>query len=156
LILDEPTSGLDPVGRRQVKDLIVELGRRNKTILLCSHLLAEVEDVCSRIGILFSGRMRAEGRVSELLKADSSLRISARAKDEQQAAQIVDCLNTTFGVLAEPADMAGQLESYFLQVIARANTEGEQVTGAEQSITLAPFLTQHISGAGGDHQAAQE
>ncbi|MFM7133636.1 MAG: ABC transporter ATP-binding protein, partial [Planctomycetota bacterium] len=48
LILDEPTSGLDPIGTRQVKDLILELGRRGKTILLTSHLLADVEDVCSR------------------------------------------------------------------------------------------------------------
>ena len=58
LILDEPTSGLDPMGTRQIKDLLVEMGRRGKTILLSSHLLADVEDVCDRIGIMYGGRMQ--------------------------------------------------------------------------------------------------
>ena len=60
LILDEPTSGMDPMGTRQMKDLFVELVRRGKTILLCSHLLADVEDVCDRIGILWTGWWRFE------------------------------------------------------------------------------------------------
>ncbi len=59
LILDEPTSGLDPIGTRQVKDLIIELGRRGKTILLSSHLLADVEDVCDRMVMLYAGKIRA-------------------------------------------------------------------------------------------------
>ena len=61
LILDEPTSGLDPIETRQVKDLLLELGRRGTTILLSSHLLADVEDVCDRMVILYGGKIRAEG-----------------------------------------------------------------------------------------------
>jgi len=68
LILDEPTSGMDPMGTRQMKDLFVELVKRGKTILLCSHLLADVEDICDRIGILYGGRMQIEGTVKELLQ----------------------------------------------------------------------------------------
>ena len=67
LILDEPTSGLDPAGRRAFKDLIRALADRGRAVLLCSHLLAEVEDVCDRIGIIDHGRLVAEGKLDELL-----------------------------------------------------------------------------------------
>jgi len=66
LILDEPTSGLDPAGRHQMTRLILELKRRGKTILLCSHFLAEVEEVCDRVGIMYRGRLVAEGTLAEL------------------------------------------------------------------------------------------
>jgi ABC-2 type transport system ATP-binding protein len=66
LILDEPTSGLDPAGRHQMTRLILELKRRGKTILLCSHFLAEVEEVCDRVGIMYRGRLVAEGSLAEL------------------------------------------------------------------------------------------
>src|SRR5204862_5242092 len=71
LILDEPTTGLDPIGSRQIKDLILELGRRGKTILLSSHLLADVEDVVDRMVILYGGRKRAEGTCEDLLESRS-------------------------------------------------------------------------------------
>ncbi|MEE8169404.1 MAG: ABC transporter ATP-binding protein, partial [Phycisphaerae bacterium] len=68
LILDEPTTGLDPIGARQIKDVIVELKKRGKTVLLSSHLLADVEDVCDRVSILYGGRVQAMGTVRELLQ----------------------------------------------------------------------------------------
>lgn len=67
IILDEPTSGLDPIGTREVKDLILELKKNGKTVLLCSHLLADVEDVCDRIAIMYEGNLECIGKVSELL-----------------------------------------------------------------------------------------
>lgn len=66
LILDEPTSGLDPAGRHQMTRLIQELKQRGKTILLCSHFLAEVEEVCDRVGIMYRGRLVADGSLEEL------------------------------------------------------------------------------------------
>ncbi|MFP6907639.1 MAG: ABC transporter ATP-binding protein, partial [Verrucomicrobiota bacterium] len=63
VILDEPTSGLDPIGTRQVKDLIQTLAERGKTVFLSSHLLADVEDVCDRIAILYAGQVQAEGSI---------------------------------------------------------------------------------------------
>jgi ABC-2 type transport system ATP-binding protein len=69
LLLDEPTSALDPVGRRTVRELLEELRRRGVAVLLNSHLLSEVELVCDRVAIIASGRLRAEGRPSELVRA---------------------------------------------------------------------------------------
>ena len=76
LILDEPTTGLDPIGTRQIKDLILALARRGKTILLCSHLLADVEDVCDRIAILYDGKIETEGKVKELLQQTDKRQIT--------------------------------------------------------------------------------
>src|SRR3989449_5258223 len=67
IILDEPTSGLDPIGCREVKDLILALARRGKTVILSSHLLSDVEDVCDRVVIYYGGRIQAGGPRTELL-----------------------------------------------------------------------------------------
>src|SRR5690349_2935025 len=68
ILLDEPTTGLDPIGTREMKDLIVSLKKQGKTVLLCSHLLADVQDVCDRITILFRGKMQTLGQVRDLLQ----------------------------------------------------------------------------------------
>lgn len=73
LILDEPTSGLDPVACRQVKDLLLTLAGRGKTIIMASHVLADVQDVCGRVAILCNGRIRVQGRVPEILNGRNSL-----------------------------------------------------------------------------------
>jgi ABC-2 type transport system ATP-binding protein len=82
LILDEPTTGLDPVGTRQIKDVIKTLGGRGKTVLLCSHLLADVEDVCDRVGIMYGGRRQALGSVGELLQRRDVTQITTSELDE--------------------------------------------------------------------------
>jgi ABC-2 type transport system ATP-binding protein len=63
LILDEPTSGMDPIGTKQFKDLIRTLAARGKTVIVSSHLLADVEDVCDRVCILYGGQSRALGSI---------------------------------------------------------------------------------------------
>lgn len=73
LILDEPTSGLDPVACRQVKDLVLTLVKRGKTIIMASHILADVEDVCDRIAILCNGQIKVQGRVAEMLGGRKNL-----------------------------------------------------------------------------------
>jgi len=105
VILDEPTSGLDPISSRQIKDLILELKQRGKTVLLSSHLLADVQDVCDRIAILHQGQTKVYGAVRDILvKRDSvsltfkDLSDAARKKIEDLAkaegAQITHCENT--------------------------------------------------------------
>src|SRR3954462_7943013 len=82
LILDEPTTGLDPIGTKQIKDLIIELGRRGKTVLLSSHLLSDVEDCVDRMVILYGGRIRKQGTCVELLESRSRTSIEAETLDE--------------------------------------------------------------------------
>jgi ABC-2 type transport system ATP-binding protein len=88
LILDEPTSGLDAPGRYQMRLIIQELKRRGKTILLCSHFLAEVEEVCDRIGILHRGRLIASGRMEELAGPPAEIRLEAEGLTEETRAAL--------------------------------------------------------------------
>lgn len=95
LVLDEPMSGLDPVGRKQVRDLIVEQKSAGKTILFTSHILSDVERLCDRVGIMRAGRMQHYGRLGALLK-----RVSRRA--EVELARVDPGLRA---VLAQMGDM---------------------------------------------------
>src|SRR5436309_2043485 len=79
VILDEPTSGLDPLGTRWMKDLIIDLRDQGKTVLMCSHRLEDVQDICDRIAILYDGELQEFGRVKTLLK--DAQRVELRAKD---------------------------------------------------------------------------
>jgi len=90
LILDEPTSGLDPAGRHQMTRIILELQRRGKTILLCSHFLAEVEEVCDRVGILYMGRLVAEGSLAELTGEPTEIVVTTSDLAPAQTQQIAD------------------------------------------------------------------
>jgi ABC-2 type transport system ATP-binding protein len=72
LILDEPTSGLDPVGRRQIRDLILEERQRGTTILFCTHIIPDVEALCERVAVLVGGRRVREGSVAELLSSETT------------------------------------------------------------------------------------
>jgi ABC-2 type transport system ATP-binding protein len=77
IFLDEPTTGLDPLGTRQMKDMILQLKDEGKTILMCSHLLADVQDVCDRIAILHQGELKELGRVDSLLTVQDTTQIQA-------------------------------------------------------------------------------
>src|SRR5665213_1399657 len=88
ILLDEPTTGLDPIGTREMKDLILSLKNQGKTVLLCSHLLADVQDVCDRITILFRGKMQIVGHVKDLLQVQDVTQIETRGLSEPQIAQL--------------------------------------------------------------------
>lgn len=70
VVLDEPLSGLDPLGRREIKDLIIEINKQGKTVLFSSHILSDVEAICSRVGIIINGKMKQVGSLREMLKSD--------------------------------------------------------------------------------------
>ena len=119
LILDEPTTGLDPLGRREVKDLVLELKKMGKTVLLSSHLLADVEDMCDRIAILHAGRLIAEGKVDELLTRKDVTQISASHLSDETIGKIMNLLKEdgkeTGVELSNPAE---SLEEFFLRKIS--------------------------------------
>lgn len=90
ILLDEPTSGLDPIGTKEMKDLIVRLREQGKTILMCSHLLPDVQDVCDRIAILHQGELKELGKVTDLLTVQDVTQFRAQglskaAEDEIRA-----------------------------------------------------------------------
>jgi len=78
VLLDEPTTGLDPIGTREIKDLILEMKAQGRTVMMSSHLLADVEDVCDRIAILVRGEMKECGKVSDLLLVRDTFQLRAR------------------------------------------------------------------------------
>ena len=77
VILDEPTSGLDPLGTRWMKDLILNLRKEGKTVLMCSHRLDDVQDVCDRIAILYDGELQELGKVDQLLQVANRVQVQA-------------------------------------------------------------------------------
>lgn len=83
LLLDEPTDGVDPIGRREIRDLLQEEAARGKAILLNSHLLSEIERMCSRVAVLRAGRVAAEGRIEDLTAGTTSYRLVASGVDER-------------------------------------------------------------------------
>ncbi len=70
IVLDEPLSGLDPMGRREIKDLIIEINSKGKTVLFSSHILSDVEAICSRVGIIINGKMKQVGTLRDILKSN--------------------------------------------------------------------------------------
>ncbi len=141
LILDEPTSGLDPIGTRQVKDLLLELKKRGKTILLSSHLLADVEDVCDRMTILYGGKIQAEGTVDELLlDSDHTVIRIPRIKKDTTIAKIERILEEEEGVCITSVKQPRQnLESFFIQIVDQARSSQVKTSGSQDGET-APFL----------------
>src|SRR5207248_5023534 len=92
ILLDEPTTGLDPIGTREMKDLILSLKQQGKTVLLCSHLLADVQDVCDRITILFQGKMQTIGQVKDLLQVRDVTQLETRGLNPQQLEEVRTCM----------------------------------------------------------------
>ena len=143
LILDEPTTGLDPLGTRQIKDLILELGRRGKTILLSSHLLADVEDCVDRLIILYGGQKRAEGTCDELLETQDRTTIETDALDEATIAEIDRVVRARSGgerSVRRVAKPRQSLEALFLDIVDRARAENIATSGAQPAGQTASFL----------------
>ena len=151
LILDEPTSGLDPIGTRQVKDLIVELGRRGKTILLSSHLLSDVEDVCDRMVVLYGGKIRAEGTADELLCDTERTVIQAPRLSVDTISRIDAVINEREGKAIEKVHAPRQrLESLFMEIVEKARIEQVETSGAQSGGATAEFLRADSEAEGDD------
>ncbi|MBL8762519.1 MAG: ABC transporter ATP-binding protein [Phycisphaerae bacterium] len=143
LILDEPTTGLDPIGTKQVKDLIIELGRRGKTILLSSHLLSDVEDCVHRMVILYGGKIRAEGTCEQLLESQSKTTIEADSLDDATLDEIDRVIRARSGghkSVHRVSRPRQRLEELFLDIVERARSEQLSTSGATSGGQTASFL----------------
>ena len=123
VILDEPTSGLDPVGSSEVKDLILALKKAGKTVLLSSHLLADVEDVCDRIAILHRGRLAELGRVDQLLADDRRVMIELESPDAATLEAVKAAAGTSLRGVAPPRE---RLEQHFRRIVTEKPAEPPQ------------------------------
>ncbi len=140
LILDEPTTGLDPIGTRQVKDLILHLGERGKTIILSSHLLSDVEDCVDRMVILYGGKIRAEGTCGDLLETRERSIIETDALDEATLAEIRGVLERRSKRLAGVSRPRQKLEDLFIDIVERARADQVATSGAQSGGETAAFL----------------
>jgi ABC-2 type transport system ATP-binding protein len=142
LILDEPTTGLDPIGTRQVKDLIIALGQRGKTILLSSHLLSDVEDCVSRMVILYGGKIRQEGTCDQLLTAHSRSLIETEALDEATIDDIRAVLRKHHKQVERVSAPRQKLEDLFIDIVKSAQAERLATSGATHAGATAAFLVE--------------
>jgi ABC-2 type transport system ATP-binding protein len=117
LVLDEPTSGLDPIGTREIKDLILKLRDEGKTVLLCSHLLPDVQDVCDRIAILYQGELKELGRVDTLLKMRDVTEIRTTALSDEAKAEIAAVVRRHQGDVLKIDNPTTTLEDLFLNIV---------------------------------------
>lgn len=141
VILDEPTSGLDPIGCREVKDLIVALARRGKTVILSSHLLADVEDVCDRVVIYYGGKIQAAGPLRDLLATPDAIRITTPALPRETMERVLEIIRKDVAQDQVRVDTPTQnLESYFLDVVRKARQAAAETSGATSGARVADYL----------------
>jgi ABC-2 type transport system ATP-binding protein len=129
ILLDEPTTGLDPIGTREMKDLILSLKQQGKTVLLCSHLLADVQDVCDRITILYRGKMQTLGMVKDLIQVRDITDIRTKGMSEEQIGQVRQFLGQIGATDTSITHPTTTLEDLFMRVVKE---NGEPVA-AEKS-----------------------
>jgi len=140
VLLDEPTAGLDPIGCRQIKDLIRTLAGRGKTVVICSHLLADIEDICDRIAILFNGRIRAEGRVDDLLQAKDRCKLGLPQLSGEMLSRVLAAVRRELGEDATVEYPRRDLEQFFLEVVRDAQKTDTEHSGVRQTETLPAYL----------------
>jgi ABC-2 type transport system ATP-binding protein len=129
VLLDEPTTGLDPIGTREMKDLIVSLKQQGKTVILCSHLLADVQDVCDRITILFRGKRQTLGDVKDLCTVKDVTQIEATGMNPQQLEELRMFMQRQ-GTAAKITHPTTTLEELFIRVVRDNTTDGSSYTSS--------------------------
>jgi ABC-2 type transport system ATP-binding protein len=117
ILLDEPTSGLDPIGTREMKDLILKLRDQGKTILMSSHLLPDVQDVCDRIAILHQGELKELGRVDELLTVQNVTQFRATGLNKAAEDEIRAVIARHGGQVLAVENPTMSLEELFLNIV---------------------------------------
>ncbi len=142
LILDEPTSGLDPLGCRDVKNLIQTLKERGKTVVVTSHLLSDIEDICDRVIILYGGKIRATGTLSDLLVIPEESQISTPMLKPEVTEKVLAILREHLGTddfkIEHPHK---SLENFFLDVIKTAKKDDVETAGVSGGGDIANYLS---------------
>jgi ABC-2 type transport system ATP-binding protein len=131
ILLDEPTSGLDPLGTREMKDMILGLREQGKTVVMCSHLLADVQDVCDRIAILYQGELKELGRVESLLKVTDETQVLAKGLTPEAYDDIRAAITKHGGEVLGIDNPKTTLEDLFLDIVRESQERpGHRTSGA--------------------------
>ena len=145
VILDEPTTGLDPLGCREVKNVIKLLAERGKTIILCSHLLADVQDVCDQVAVMYGGKIYAYGNLSDMLTIEDKTTITAPTLDADTLQDVITVLRKRIEEDKLHIDQPKMnLEDLFLSVVEQARREQRQTAGAEAGGKVANYLQEQV------------
>ena len=120
VILDEPTSGLDPIASREIKDLILDFKRQGKTIVLCSHLLADVQNICDRIAILNKGVLQVMGNVRELLSQKDIIEFVVKNLSDNDIQAVETFIKSRSGNVLSINHPVSTLEELFLTIIQQS------------------------------------
>jgi ABC-2 type transport system ATP-binding protein len=115
VVLDEPTAGVDPAGSREIRDLILDLKRRGITVLLSSHLLAQAQEICDRVGILADGVLVREGHLQELIAIENQTELVIADASPQLVNEIESVINRSNAKLIERRKSTTTLERLFLE-----------------------------------------
>jgi ABC-2 type transport system ATP-binding protein len=126
VVLDEPTAGVDPAGSRKIRDLILGFRERGLTVLVTSHLLEQMQEVCDRVGIMAHGRMVKEGRLEDLIAVENQTEIVLENADPALLARIQDLVTASGGgaKLVHTGRPRTTLERLFLESTVEAGKEG--------------------------------
>ena len=122
VVLDEPTAGVDPAGSRDIRDLILDLKRRGITVLLSSHLLAQAQEICDRVGILANGVLVREGHLEELIGIENQTELVVADASDELVREVESVINRSNAKLIERRKSTTTLERLFLE--ATRNNEG--------------------------------
>lgn len=134
VLLDEPTSGLDPLGTRDMKDMILKLRDEGKTVVMCSHLLADVQDVCDRIAILYNGELKELGRVDELLEDTNETQILTERLSPEALAEVEAVINKHNSKIIKTDHPTATLEDLFLKTIQTSQARpGQRFTPGQKA-----------------------
>jgi ABC-2 type transport system ATP-binding protein len=115
VVLDEPTAGVDPAGSREIRDLIMDLKRRGITVLLSSHLLAQAQEICDRIGILSDGVLVREGRLQDLIAIENQTELVIADASDDLMREIESFISRSDAKLLERRKSTTTLERLFLE-----------------------------------------
>jgi ABC-2 type transport system ATP-binding protein len=132
IVLDEPTTGLDPLGTRDMKQMILDLRDQGKTVVMCSHQLDDVQDVCDRIAILHEGELKELGRVDQLLKIGDVTEIDAKDLSDKARESIQKIIAEDGAELLSIGNPTTTLERLFLDIIHESEAHpGRRVRGGQ-------------------------
>jgi ABC-2 type transport system ATP-binding protein len=138
ILLDEPTSGLDPIGTREMKDMILRLKDEGTTVVMCSHLLADVQDVCDRIAILHQGELKELGRVDTLLTQADVTQIRAKRLPDNCIDEIKQVISRHNCDLLSVEHPTTTLEELFLSIVLDSEARPGRRAVADERVGANP------------------